>query len=308
MMMANEQKSDVVLVVDDSAETLGMLSQALDEEGLTVLIALDGEQAINIASKMTPDIILLDAIMPNIDGFETCRRMKQNASLKNTPIIFMTGLSDTEHIVMGLEAGGVDYISKPINPQELVARMRVHLANARMTQSARVALDNAGQNIFTTDSNGQMLWATPQVFALFEAALADSKWLETMLAPLLRSWLDRTPEQGHKLAMDAPLKKLQCKYLGEVSANEHLLRLFEEDGGSDEDVLKKSFALTDREAEVLLWIAHGKTNREIAQILDMSPRTVNKHLEQVFKKLGVENRTAAASVAIRLLSETGRLG
>ncbi|MEE2732946.1 MAG: DNA-binding response regulator [Pseudomonadota bacterium] len=307
-MMAEERKSDVVLVVDDSAETLGMLSQALDEEGLTVLIALDGEQAINIASKMTPDIILLDAIMPNIDGFETCRRMKQNAGLKNTPIIFMTGLSDTEHIVMGLEAGGVDYISKPINPQELVARMRVHLANARMTQSARVALDNAGQNIFTTDSVGQMLWATPQVFALFEAALADSKWLETMLAPLLRSWLDRTPEQGHKLSLDAPLKKLQCKYLGEVSANEHLFRLFEEDGGSDEDVLKKTFALTDREAEVLLWIAHGKTNREIAQILDMSPRTVNKHLEQVFKKLGVENRTAAASVAIRLLSETGRLG
>ncbi|RLU00816.1 DNA-binding response regulator [Ketobacter sp.] len=307
-MMAEDRKSDVVLVVDDSAETLGMLSQALDEEGLTVLIALDGEQAINIASKMTPDIILLDAIMPNIDGFETCRRMKQNAGLKNTPIIFMTGLSDTEHIVMGLEAGGVDYISKPINPQELVARMRVHLANARMTQSARVALDNAGQNIFTTDSVGQMLWATPQVFALFEAALADSKWLETMLAPLLRSWLDRTPEQGHKLSLDAPLKKLQCKYLGEVSANEHLFRLFEEDGGSDEDVLKKTFALTEREAEVLLWIAHGKTNREIAQILDMSPRTVNKHLEQVFKKLGVENRTAAASVAIRLLSEAGRLG
>ena len=90
-MIPNENKSDVVLVVDDSAETLGMLSQVLDEEGLTVLIALDGEQAINIAGKMTPDIVLLDAIMPNIDGFETCRRMKQDANLKNTPIIFMTG-------------------------------------------------------------------------------------------------------------------------------------------------------------------------------------------------------------------------
>ena len=89
-MIPNENKSDVVLVVDDSAETLGMLSQVLDEEGLTVLIALDGEQAINIAGKMTPDIVLLDAIMPNIDGFETCRRMKQDANLKNTPIIFMT--------------------------------------------------------------------------------------------------------------------------------------------------------------------------------------------------------------------------
>jgi DNA-binding NarL/FixJ family response regulator len=307
-MIRNAEKADVVLVVDDSAETLGMLSQALDEEGLTVLIALDGEQAINIAEKMTPDIILLDAIMPNMDGFETCRRMKQSANLKNTPIIFMTGLSDTEHIVMGLEAGGVDYVTKPVNPPELVARMRVHLSNARMTQSARVALDTAGQNIFTTDSAGRMQWATPQVFALFERALADSKWLESILAPLLRSWLERQPDQGHKLGLDTPLLKLQCKYLGETRPHEHLFRLLEEDGGSDEDVLKKAFQLTDREAEVLLWIAHGKTNREIAQILEMSPRTVNKHLEQVFKKLGVENRTAAASAAIRLLSENGRLG
>lgn len=105
-MKASKTTPDVVLIVDDSAETLSMLSQALDEEGLTVLIALDGEQAINIAGKMTPDIILLDAIMPNMDGFETCRKMKQQPNLKNTPIIFMTGLSDTEHIIMGLESGG----------------------------------------------------------------------------------------------------------------------------------------------------------------------------------------------------------
>jgi DNA-binding NarL/FixJ family response regulator len=306
--MSNSNDVDVVLVVDDSAETLGMLSQVLDKEGLTVLIALDGEQAINIARKMTPDIILLDAIMPSMDGFETCRKMKQEASLKNIPIIFMTGLSDTEHVVMGLEAGGVDYIAKPINAQELVARMRVHLSNARMTQSARVALDSAGQNIFTTDHDGRMLWATPQVFSLFEAGLADSHWLESILAPMLRSWLDHVPEQGCKITLDAPLKKLQCKYLGEVNAHEHLFKLFQVDDASDLDLLKKSFSLTEREAEVLLWIANGKTNREIAQILDMSPRTVNKHLEQVFKKMSVENRTAAASVVIRMLSESGRLG
>jgi len=303
-----QTRSDVALVVDDSAETLAMLSQVLDEEGLTVLIALDGEQAINIASKMIPDIILLDAIMPNMDGFETCRRLKQQSGLKNIPIIFMTGLSDTEHIVMGLEAGGVDYVAKPINPPELVARMRVHLNNARMTQSARMALDTAGQNIFTTDDSGTMLWATPQVFALFELAMADTRWLESTLAPQLRQWLERAPEQGRRLTLEAPQKKLQCKYLGEVNAHEHLFRLFEEDGDSDTDLLRKNFSLTEREGEVLFWIANGKTNREIAQILEMSPRTVNKHLEQVFKKMGVENRTAAASAAIRLLSEHGRLG
>ncbi len=299
---------DVALVVDDSPETLAMLSQVLDQAGLTVLIALDGDQAINIAEKMTPDIILLDAIMPNRDGFETCKLIKQEAHLKNIPIIFMTGLSDTEHIVKGLEAGGVDYVTKPINPQELVARIRVHLANARMTQSARAALDNAGQTIFTTDGDGSMLWGTPQVFALFESGLADSQWLTTILAPKLKSWLSHNPDQGRKLELDTPLRKLECKYMGEVGNNEHLFKLFDSEGASDSDILKSAFKLTGREAEVLLWIANGKTNREIAQILDMSPRTVNKHLEQVFKKIGVENRTAAASVSIRLLSEHGRLG
>ena len=95
-------QSDVVLVVDDSADTLSMLSQVLDEAGLTVLIALDGEQGVNIAGKMTPDIILLDAIMPNMDGFETCRRLKQDPALSDIPVIFMTGLSETEDIVKGL--------------------------------------------------------------------------------------------------------------------------------------------------------------------------------------------------------------
>ncbi|MGB3621351.1 MAG: LuxR C-terminal-related transcriptional regulator, partial [Ketobacter sp.] len=245
--------------------------------------------------------------MPTMDGFETCRRMKQESTTKNIPIIFMTGLSDTEHIVMGLEAGGVDYITKPINPMELLARMRVHLSNARMTLSARAALDTAGQNIFTTDSDGRMLWGTPQVFALFESGLAETGWLDSVMAPMLRNWLAHTPETGRKLVLDAPIKKLQCKYLGEVNNNEHLFKLFDVEGVPDSDLLKKAFNLTDREAEVLLWIAHGKTNRDIAQILEMSPRTVNKHLEQVFKKMGVENRTAAASVAIRLLSQNDRL-
>lgn len=307
-MMSIRQPSDVVLVIDDSADTLSMLSQALDEAGLTVLIALDGEQGINIARKMHPDIILLDALMPMMDGFETCRRLKQEATLKNIPVIFMTGLSDTEHIVMGLEAGGVDYVTKPVNPPELVARMKVHLSNARMTQSARAALDTAGQNIFTTDNDGHMQWGTPQVFALFESGLAESRWLESIMAPMLRNWLSHKPEAGQKLLLEAPIKKLQCKYLGEVSSSEHLFKLFDVEGVSDADLLKKAFSLTEREAEVLLWIAHGKTNRDIAQILEMSPRTVNKHLEQVFRKMGVENRTAAASGAIRLLSQNDRLG
>ena len=100
--------------------------------------------------------------MPGTDGFETCRRLKQNRALAHVPVIFMTGLSDTEHIIEGLEAGGVDYVTKPIVPGELLARIRVHLANARMAQSARTALDAFGRFLLAVDGTGKVLWCTPQ--------------------------------------------------------------------------------------------------------------------------------------------------
>ena len=120
------------LVVDDSPETLGFLTDALEGAGFTVLVALQGTSALRLVEEITPDIILLDAVMPGMDGFETCRRLKQKNALAHVPVIFMTGLSETEHIVRGLEAGGVDYVTKPIVPDEMLARMQVHLANARL--------------------------------------------------------------------------------------------------------------------------------------------------------------------------------
>src|SRR6266436_4738302 len=118
---------------------------ALVGAGMTVMVALDGAAAMRIVDQITPDIILLDAVMPGIDGFETCRRLKREAGLSNVPVIFMTGLAETEHIVAGLEAGGVDYVTKPIVIEEMLARIRVHLANARLPQSARAALAVSGR-------------------------------------------------------------------------------------------------------------------------------------------------------------------
>ena len=300
-MTTVEDERDVVLVVDDSPETLGMLNQALDDAGMTVLVALEGLQAVSIARKMQPDIILLDAMMPNLDGFATCRILKREPELSNTPVIFMTGLSDTEHVIKGFDAGGVDYVTKPVKPQELIARMRVHLANARMTQSARTALDTAGQYLFTTGSNGQILWATPQVHHLFEKSGADRFWLDQQLSPQLKHWFAFNPAMGSAFTLQGLAQPLQVSYVGDAAPGESLLRLTDPEKPSHTDTLRRQFQLTEREAEVLLWIAHGKTNREIGQILSMSPRTVNKHLEQIFRKLGVENRTTAAAVAIRQL-------
>src|ERR1700749_4749217 len=104
-MIADSKRRDIALVVDDSPETLRLLTDALDGAGMTVMVAMDGVAALRIVEQITPDIVLLDAVMPGIDGFETCRQLKRDAGLSNVPVIFMTGLTETEHIVHGLEAG-----------------------------------------------------------------------------------------------------------------------------------------------------------------------------------------------------------
>lgn len=207
----------VILIVDDTPDNLALLSDALDDAGYMVLVALDGLSALNRIQRRRPDLILLDAMMPGLDGFETCRRIKAQPETADIPVLFMTALTDSEHVVEGFEAGGIDYVTKPIHPDEVLARVAAHLRTARILQSARAA----------------------------------SQPLDISLS--------------NEPAYEA---------------------------------LSSRFALTEREVEVLSWVACGKTNRDIGDILGLSPRTVNKHLEHVYVKLGVETRTAAAAVAI----------
>ena len=281
------RERDIVLVVDDSPDTLRLLTDAIEQGGSTVLVALDGEQALGIAQAITPDIVLMDAIMPGMDGFETTRRLKADPTLRHVPVIFMTGLADTEHVVRGLEAGGVDYVAKPIVPDELLARMRVHLANARAAQNTRAALDTAGRFLLASNGAGVILWAT-------------------LPAPV-RAWLEAGATGPLGAAGDLPSEagmRLQLSALGKVAEDEHLFRLTVDDTAGEEALLRQHFGLTAREADVLLWLVRGKSNRDIAAILDLSPRTVNKHLEVVFAKLGVENRASATFLVMKTLSES----
>ena len=306
--MRPKEGGGVVLVVDDSPDTLRMLTDALEEAGMTVLVALEGKQALAIGEKITPDIILMDAVMPSIDGFEICLRIKRDKSLAHVPVIFMTGLSDTQDIVKGLEAGGVDYVTKPIVPDELLARIRVHLANARMTHSARAALDASGRHLLAANPSGRVLWSTPQAMALLELAFSDFHAEGYVLPPRVQGWLERrTRTSARSTADEITLEpnsgalKLRLSYVGQLASDEVLLRLIEGDVGNDNHVLELKLQLTPRESEVLMWVARGKSNRDIAEILNLSPRTVNKHLEQIYAKLGVENRTSAAALAVRTL-------
>ncbi|ETX10102.1 LuxR family transcriptional regulator [Marinomonas ushuaiensis DSM 15871] len=301
-MMKPSNKSDIVLVVDDSPDALSLIHDTLEAANMDVLVALEGKQALTIAKRIRPDIILLDAIMPNMDGFETCRELKTDPSLASIPVIFMTGLSDTNDIVRGLEAGGVDYLTKPIQPNELIARMKVHLSNARLSNNAQSALDSMGQHLMTTTDAGAIAWATPQTYALLAKARVSPEWQRVELALQVRLWLTHEPEVGNVLKLTGLDYPLSLKMMGLTEQKEVLLKLEDGDKPKGPVLLKIELNLTDRESEVLHWIANGKTNREVAEILEMSPRTVNKHLEQIFPKLGVENRTSAAGVALRVLA------
>lgn len=301
--MTYSDQQDIVLVVDDSPDSLSLISDVLEEANISVLVALEGRQALTIAQRLRPDMILLDAVMPKMDGFETCRQLKADPALADIPVIFMTGLSETENIVQGLEAGGVDYLTKPIKPNELLARMKVHLSNARLTASAQTALDSTGQYLLTVNQNGQLLWATPQVRELMNQSDLSLPELHQSLSQELKYWLQHSPQAQQKLKLEKLDLPLSVVFIEKRAPQEFLLKLITDVEVSDQELFQTKLSLTVREAEVLHWIASGKTNREIGEILSISPRTVNKHLEQVFQKIGVENRTAAASVALKIANE-----
>lgn len=132
--MLTNSVTGLILAVDDTPTNLDILSKALKEAGFEVAVEVDGEGALEQVEYHTPDLILLDVQMPGIDGFETCRRLKMNPATKEIPVIFMTALNDTAHKVKGLTLGAVDYITKPFEQEEVLARVRVHLQLYQLQQ------------------------------------------------------------------------------------------------------------------------------------------------------------------------------
>ncbi|MCK8785024.1 response regulator [Roseomonas sp. NAR14] len=382
------QRRDIVLVVDDVPGTLGLLNDTLEAAGYMVLVARSAAAALGVMARVTPDIILMDAVMPETDGFEACRRLKRDPALAAIPVIFMTGLTETDDVVRGFAAGGVDYVTKPISPEAVVARIGTHLANARRTRSAQMALDVAGRFFMAADRQGRVLWATPQAAALLAELLprdaperraggnpvpgpagsppdapaagseggpdagprgdpvgasAGASLRDPPRSPIgspigsptgnspgnspgnppgtssgtspgaatggfglgavLPGWTALGAGSGPPPRIAIPVaggrRTLELHYVGQAGPDELLLRVVVADPTRDAQLLRERLGLTAREAEVLLWIGAGKSNRDIAEILGLSPRTVNKHLEGIYSKIGVENRAAAAAVVAR---------
>jgi CheY-like chemotaxis protein/DNA-binding CsgD family transcriptional regulator len=303
--------SDVVLIVDDVPDNLAVLHDALDESGYTVLVAASGEAALQRAEQAVPDIVLLDAMMPGMDGFEVAKRLKSNAVTAHIPIIFMTGLTETEHLVAALEAGGVDYVTKPIKPKEVLARMNVHMQGARQARQTRNALDAFGYaSITVRASDGKLMWQTPLARDLMLSYYGTSApHAPEPVVNWLRRHLKEAEQQIEppRLSAEQGARRLTFRLHQQTGDSEGggdwLIVMREESDVAVIEAMSLSFKLTAREAEVLYWVVKGKINRDIADILGASPATVKKHLERVFAKLGVETRTSAAAMAMNRIRQ-----
>jgi DNA-binding response OmpR family regulator/DNA-binding CsgD family transcriptional regulator len=303
----DRQNSDIVLIVDDMPDNLSFLHDALDQAGYAVLVATSGAAALARAAQVLPDVILLDAMMPGMDGFEVARRLKEQPQTSAVPVIFMTGLTETEHVVAAYAAGGVDYVTKPIRPQEVLARVAAHMRSARQAGHARNALDAFGHaTLVVRAGDGRLVWATPLARRLLDAYLPEAvpQTPPRCAAPRLLDWLRHEiaacRPAGEPVPLVLPLqeRRLLIALHQQTENDEWLLVLRESSDVAHIEALGQTLKLTAKEAEVLYWVVKGKTNRDIGDILGCSAATVKKHLEHIYVKLGVETRTAAAGVAV----------
>jgi DNA-binding NarL/FixJ family response regulator len=265
-----------------------------------------------------PDLILLDIKMPGLDGIETCRLIKQRSEWRNVPIIFITGADDLSQKLAAFEAGGVDFVSKPILPEEVEARVRTHLhirelqseleqKNQALSEEIELRLDAEKQLEAKLDeafviacSDGGIYFSTRQANILLQAFFPGTSMAR--LPASVVHWLESGERHKPLVVVSDAKGDLQIEHLA-ASDPRHLalLRLEQRNSCWGPKALQ-TLGLTPREAEVLYWITEGKTNPEISTILDTTLHTVKKHNNKLFAKLGVETRMAAARLALSVLT------
>ena len=293
------------MVVDDEQDVRLSVQQILEMSGYMVTQAENGRDCLVKLEKETPDLVVLDIMMPGMSGWDVAAKIKENPSWTNIPIVFLTAKGDEMSVGMGGLAS-VDYIVKPFRHEEVLARVKTHLNQARLVRRTEQALANSGLAALAINRSAQITWLTPSASAwLAEVAdtiNANDKEMPILPKPLL-SWTllfiqAKSPLESDNFTFNHGGCVLSASISPCHDRREFLIFLQNQPGDWDLESLKGSLGLTFKEAEVLMWISRGKTNREIGLILGNSPRTVNKHMEHIFEKLGVATRSAAIALVV----------
>jgi len=220
--MRSEHANSIVFIVDDDPTNMNVLTDALSQAGLSVSVAKSGEEALKQVEAVNPDIILLDVVMPGIDGFETCRRLKDNAATREIPVMFMTALAETVDEITGFEVGGVDYITKPFQHEKLLARVNAQLTIRQQQRQLReLNVDLAAERASLAD---QVRERTAELSAanaeLSQALRLKNEFLSTM-SHELRTPLNVILGMSEILQeeLHGSLNARQRKFIGSIETN-----------------------------------------------------------------------------------------
>lgn len=336
--MSSEPTSPVILVVDDDATNVKVAIDALEAQAYEVVVARTGESALNRAKFAHPDLILLDVQMPGLDGFETCRRLKAEPSTTEVPVIFMTVRAETADKVAGFAAGGVDYVTKPLQLDELVARVQAHLTIGFLQRQLQTHNQDLEQRVrqrtaeLATANQGlqaeiqQRLLHQAEKDKLFEVVRGQAEQLRELTNWMLDAQRDR--QQGladslgdgveHKVgAVETHLHTIRM-LLGEAQVAaapridsclgqaERLLAEIRADMAAVSTDLRRPIPeaesplvrLSAREREILQLIADGKSVAEMADLLCLSVSTLYTHRAHLLEKLELANSTDLVRFAL----------
>nr|WP_186004352.1 LuxR C-terminal-related transcriptional regulator [Gluconobacter thailandicus] len=302
-----------ILVADAPSPSLRRLAEALEQAGMTAMTEPNGEAILDTLKTVSPDLVVMEVALPGLGGFEVANRIRHDPTFSHIPFIFRTEQMDTQNVLRGLAAGGLDYISKSRPVEEMVARIQAHLRVTFETRTLRLALDACHRPTIGVTTDGCLSWHTPAAASLLSGLFVS--WqphipLPSALRDVCAELAKQGPASEHRTielngAMRSTIEGGSLKCIAGATMPDGTLgvTLLLRRAGEEERRLAARHNLTTREAQVLFWISRGKSNRDISEVLGISARTVNKHLEQIFAKLGVENRASAAAIAVKTSTE-----
>jgi DNA-binding response OmpR family regulator/DNA-binding CsgD family transcriptional regulator len=307
-----------ILIVDDEPDNLALLATWLREEGHRVFAAESGERALANLATSAPEIVLLDVLMPGLDGLETCRRLKAHPEFGDVPVLFLSAISETDVKVKGFAAGAVDYVTKPLQRAEVAARVRTHLqlrtlqvaletrneeldrAVQRLTQAEQGLERALRQPVLIVDREGVVQFCTDAAEQALTRVLG-ARFVRTLPSEVQR-WCSDLARRASPLELaGASGRRLAFTFVPDAAIPDRALLAIDEKSPPASPERLQVLGLTPREAEILFWIAQGKTSPEIAIILSTAPATVQRHVANFLPKLGVETRLAAALRAMEVL-------
>ena len=325
-----------ILIVDDNHDDLSLLAMQLRRANYIVLEAETGESCLKVVNQIQPDVILLDVMMPGINGFETCRRLKAIPALADIPVIFLTSLNDVEDKVTAFKVGGADYLVKPSQREELIARIENQLALKRSKleiQELNTQLEEHIQKRLV-ELHNESLWRRQyeqEVAKLLETVRHQGQQLGTLMqfcmdgagaayydvarvvSELPRTYLNLLSEHlslaniHAEASQDKTASLLISEHLTASiellhSLTEQLERAVEKQlhGGNDQPQTPNPLAkLSTREQEILRLIADGSSNSEIAQMLSLAEPTVRVYRSRIMGKLQLDDATSLIKFAIK---------